>query len=288
MTERRWWSRSLALLAAIVAGALVLAGVRWLAPRRVPTGDKSIALESVGAEVFRHSLGSLARRGSDRVLVLRFVRPPELVPHHFRATGLAQPMTIEAWRQRLDAAVVFNAGQFDEMQNHLGWLKADDRWLAERVKSGWLGLLVSGPHAGAPWAGIIDLETSSRDMVDHYRHVVQSMMLVDEHGRVRVRDSDRAACRTVVAQDRTGRLLVLVTEGAVVLGDLARYLADSPLDIVRAMNLDGGLESQLAVHTPELELVHYGQFGTDSTPLEDGPGEIHLPLPAVIALRRSN
>jgi len=65
------------------------------------------------------------------------------------------------------------------------------------------------------------------------------MMLVDDHGRVRVRDTEKAACRTAIAQDRDGRMLVLVTEGAVTLADLARYLAKSDLHIARAMNLDG-------------------------------------------------
>ena len=281
---RRWLSRSVALLFAVVAAATVVGVVHWLSRRESVRLGRSVALESIGAELFYLSMGGLARRGPDRLMVLRFVRPPELVPRHFRADGLPQPLAVEGWRDHLGAAVVVNAGQFDEAQNHLGWLKSNDRWLAERAKSGWLGLLVSGPHEGPPWSGIIDLDTSNRDIVDRYRHAVQSMMLVDEQGRVRVRDSERAACRTVVAQDRAGHLLFILTEGAVVLGDLARHLAESPLDIVRAMNLDGGLESQLVVHTPELELVHYGQFGIGSSPLEAGPGELHWPLPAVIAV----
>jgi len=54
---------------------------------------------------------------------------------------------------------------------------------------------------------------------------------------------------------------------------------------VRAMNLDGGIESQLAIHTPELELAVYGQYGTGTTVFGSGGGQIRYPLPAVVAVR---
>lgn len=148
-----------------------------------------------------------------------------------------------------------------------------------------MALLVSGPVAGPPWAGIIDLEQSNPAMAEHYRHVVQSMMLVDEKERVRVRDTEKNACRVVVAQDRLGRLLILVSEGATTLGELARWLPSAGLDIVRAMNLDGGIEAQIAIDTPELKLALYGQFGTGSTVFDQGVTPVRYPLPAVIAVR---
>jgi hypothetical protein len=50
------------------------------------------------------------------------------------------------------------------------------------------------------------------------------------------------------------------------------------------MNLDGGIESQVAIRTPELELALYGQYGTGTTVFEGAPGQIRYPLPAVIAV----
>ena len=145
-------------------------------------------------------------------------------------------------------------------------------------------MTASGPLLGPPFAGVVDLEYASPQIVDGFRHAVQSMMLVDETSRVRVRDSDLLANRMVVAQDRRGRMLVVWTEGAVTLGDFARWLPSVGLDLVRAMNLDGGIEAQLALRTPELRLSLYGQYGTGTTMLEAGPGEVRYPLPAVIAI----
>ena len=69
------------------------------------------------------------------------------------------------------------------------------------------------------------------------------------------------------------------------LADLARWLPKTSLGIVRAMNMDGGIESQLAIRTPELELALFGQYGTGTTVFDGGPGQIRYPLPAVIAMR---
>jgi len=241
-------------------------------------------IESIGAELFYVDISSITHHGPGLLIALRFARPVELIPRHFHSMGMPTPVPIGEWRARLNTPVVVNAGQFDQDLHHLGWLKADGEWVSQQYRSSWLGLLVSSPMVGAPWSGIIDLDESSPQLAGSYRHVVQSMMLVDDHGRVRVRDTEKAACRTAIAQDRDGRMLVLVTEGAVTLADLARYLAKSDLHIARAMNLDGGVESQLAIKTPELEMTFYGQFGTGTSPLESGGG-VHMNLPAVIEIR---
>ena len=158
-------------------------------------------------------------------------------------------------------------------------------WLSPQRKPGWMGLLVSGPLDGGAWGRIVDLEQADANVVRRYRHVLQSMMLVDDAKRIRVRNSERAACRTVVAEDRQGRLLVLATEGAVTLKSLAAWLPRSGLGVVRAMNLDGGIESQLAIDTPELRMALYGQYGTEAHVLEAHGPMVRYPLPVVVAVQ---
>lgn len=271
----------------VVAAAIATTAIAWWALR--PPGNTipsaPIRLTSIDALVFHVDLSGITRRGPPGMLVVRLDGPVELVPHHFASAATGEPRPIGDWADALEAPILFNAGQFDENLEHLGWLKADGSWLVERRKKKWMGLLASGPVAGGPWAGVIDLEQANGDVVHEYRHVVQSMMLVDDEGRIRVRDSDKSACRTVVGQDEKGRILIMVTEGAVTLGDLARWLPKSGLGIVRAMNLDGGIEAQLAIRTPALQMELYGQYGTGATVFNGGPTEIRYPLPAVIEVR---
>ena len=284
----------------IGAGLVLLAGGLWGAARLMGEGWRTPAaglwLPELKAEVFFLDVPEIVRAGPPRVVVVRLAGPAQFVPHTFRSAGFAGPQPIEAWAQALGAPVVFNAGQFDDKLQHLGWLKAHGAWLSRTRKPAWMGLLVSGPLGEAtqavgqgpgvqlPWAQVVDLAHSDAAVAERYAHVLQSMMLVDDVARPRVRQSDTAACRTVVAEDAHGRLLLLASEGAVTLHELARWLPRSGLQVVRAMNLDGGVESQLAIVTPQLQLMLYGQYGKG--------GRLRLPqaaptralLPAVVAV----
>ena len=264
-------------------------------------------LPEQNADVFFVNAPGMVDRGPPRLVVVRLSGPVALVPHHYRQGEVSGPVPIEAWAQALGAAIVFNAGQFDERFQHLGWLKASGAWLSAQRKPAWMGVLVSQPLGPAgrdavaatdapgasgtpgtltplPWAQLIDLERDPPGVIDHYAHAVQSMMLVDEAAKVRVRRTDRAACRTVVAEDKEGRILIVATEGAVTLQALATWLPSSGLGIVRAMNLDGGVESQLAINTPELRLTLYGQYGAESSVFEAHSLMVRAPLPAVVAV----
>lgn len=65
-------------------------------------------------------------------------------------------------------------------------------------------------------------------------------------------DDDRTARRTVVAQDRQGRLLFIVAvRGYLSLHALARWLVESDLDLDAALNLDGGQSTGLYVLAEE-------------------------------------
>lgn len=289
------------------AGCLLLAAGAWAFVRVAGEGWRTpgpgLLVPALGAEVFFVDVPDIVRAGPSRMVVVRLAGPAHFVPHTFRSAGFAAPQPIEAWAQALGAPVVFNAGQFDENLRHLGWLKARGAWLSRARKPAWMGLLVSGPRpvapvgsnaAGAtstlspgpalPWAQVVDLAHDDAGVAEQYDHVLQSMMLVDDVAKVRVRQSETAACRTVVAEDARGRMLLLASEGAVTLHDLAQWLPRSGLQVVRAMNLDGGVESQLAIVTPQLQLMLYGQYGKGGRLRLPQAAPTRAPLPAVVAV----
>ena len=273
--------------------------VAWAVLRRPGwnTDARPRHLTHIPAEVLFDDLGDIVRVGPSRLIVVRFLGPVDLVPMTFEQCGLKAPAPIGDYAERLSAPILFNAGQFDANLRYLGWLKGRGQWLSQSRKSGWQGLLVTTPastptmtpetQAQRPYGQILDLETlagqDAQSEANAYDNVVQSMMLLDDDARVRVRRSTRAACRTVVAQDDQGRLLILASEGAVTLYDLAQWLSQSSLHITRAMNLDGGVESQLAITTPELKLLLYGQYGTESQLFGPRAGGAGAPLPMVVA-----
>ncbi len=281
--------RKMSLLRAAIALAVLVIGVVLLAKMRSGWHAHSDArggrLEALGADLMFFDAEEIVERGPSRVMVLRFDGPVEWVPHHYRGAGLEGPTTAEAWRKHLGVPVVFNAGQFDEDDDHLGWLKGEGVWLSKLYREQWKALLVSTPREGAAWSGIVDLEESDVSEVKRYRNVLQSMMLVDDRAGVRVRESRRTACRTVVAQDNQGRMMLVMTEGAVTLANLGRWLVESDLGVVRAMNLDGGLESQVSLESGDVSMSLYGQYGSGSEVFDAGAGALRRPVPAVVAVQ---
>jgi len=106
---------------------------------------------------------------------------------------------------------------------------------------------------------------------------VQSMMLLDRYGVIRVRRTERIAPRSVVAELSSGHLIIVVTEGSYTLWETGALLRESGWGVVEAIALDGGSESNLVVASEEL-LYETGGGGADYL------FRLRTKLPGVIAI----
>ncbi|MFL5322172.1 MAG: phosphodiester glycosidase family protein [Myxococcaceae bacterium] len=236
-----------------------------------------------GLQFARLEATKYVTRGSPYVAVLR-IDPAKftLQPHHFKDEGLSGPLPIDEWQTRLKLPV-FNAGQYAPDLGYMGTLKREGKLLPSHESSQWLAALVTGPKAkSSPAGAVLDLHEAGPATALPYKNVIQSFMLRDDKGQLRTRRSAWEANRTVVAQQRSGHLLVVVTEGAFTLAGLSDFLGEAPeLDVLRAMSMDGGYEAELAV--PAKSYVTFGQWETNDSGDISLPGT-HFPLPAVIAI----
>jgi hypothetical protein len=226
-------------------------------------------------------------RGKPRLHVFRLPSHAIWIPYSWEREQFTHLPDIKAWSERLQRPIVVNAGQYDVDLRYIGQFKAHKTWLYPQRKKEWMGLLVSGPLDPniSVSTRIVDLQQEPHFPTEHYAHVVQSMMLLDQYGKIRIRKSEKTACRTIFAEDRQGRMLILLTEGAISLYHLAVYLRDhSTLALRRAMNMDGGLESQLALTLPNLQKIFWGKYGTQSNLEHSHPAWIHVGLPFVVAI----
>lgn len=191
-------------------------------------------------------------------------------PSHFQFRVLYTPgqgRLISEWAQASAATVVINGGYFTP------------EYYAT-------GLVVSGGRAyGTPYgdfAGVFAVLAGGRvqvrwlaeapyDPSEPILEAVQSFpMLVRPGGQVGFPPDpqDFPARRSVVAQDRSNRVLFLVApRGYFTLHALAKWLVDSDLDIDVALNLDGGQSTGLYV------------TGSGSTQVEI---DSQVPVPSVI------
>jgi hypothetical protein len=107
---------------------------------------------------------------------------------------------------------------------------------------------------------------------------VASVLLMAALGLVLAQDL--AANRTIVAEDREGRLVVIVSEGGYTLWDFAHLLQRAPLGLTHAMSMDGGYEAELCVHAGDFRYASFGRWKGDAQE-PSAPGA-KVPLPAVI------
>ena len=212
-----------------------------------------------------------------------------LKPFHEKDFPGSWQMDLPGWAVKLpQAAALINAGQFAENRGHLGWLKRDGSALASgRPHGRWKGELLSSPlerNSGAPRAAVNDL-SAEKTAKGLYRHGLQSFMVLDASGRIRAADSRKLASHALVAEDRQGRLLLIMTPAIMTIYELAEVLKSPELNLKKAMYLDGGFEAQLLIQRSRGPVFSRDQrsFHPKWGPWPSPPGYIHS-LPAVLAV----
>lgn len=159
---------------------------------------------------------------------------------HYRP---GDPLTIQQWREALPDALAFvNANFFDEANQALGLLVADSQTYSEAytdrggifaIRDGQPMLYPSGYHP--QHSGTVE-------------QAIQAfpMLVTEGIGDYNGDPSGAISRRTVIALNREGEILILVTPllGPSLEG-LSRALAASDLEIVTALNLDGGGSTML-------------------------------------------
>jgi hypothetical protein len=168
-----------------------------------------------------------------------------------------RPQSLDAWQSQTNAAIVLNGGYYSI---------DGERYFPD-------GLTIVNGQASGRSFGVsggmlaIDREQSELRWLAHEPYnsseplqaALQSFPMLVEPGGVlgygSERESYAQARRTVIAQDRAGRILLMVApRGYFTLHQLSRYLTESDLDLDLAINLDGGGSTGILVANPR-ELI---------------------------------
>ncbi len=156
----------------------------------------------------------------------------------------SQPRRVSGWLAAEGVLLAVNGGYFDPQHQALGLL------------------ICAGKRYGQPYAGFGGMfavgDTGVRvrwNMAEPYQpgealtDALQNFpMLVLPGGAPNqaIDDNGQFAPRTVVGQDRQGRIVFMVSQGSIfTLTGLGQWLAASDLDLDAALNLDGGSSSGL-------------------------------------------
>ncbi len=168
-----------------------------------------------------------------------------------------EPQTLDAWQAETGALIVVNGGYF--RSDNQGYIPT--------------GLtVVKGKALGASYVGFGGMLAVTRNGPElrslaqtpyhpgeELQAALQSFpLLVKPGGKLgfpAALEDNQYARRTVIAQDRQGRILfILAPKGFFTLHQLSAYLTASDLDLDIALNLDGGPSSGLLLSNPKEEI----------------------------------
>jgi uncharacterized protein YigE (DUF2233 family) len=188
-----------------------------------------------------------------------------LDPAYFRfdvAYRPRQPLQLPQWQAETGALLVVNGGYYTE--EYLATGRVVSAGIASGISyegfGGMFAVMEQGPE-------VRSLISRPYDPAEPLVAALQSFpLLLRPGGEVGFPEEDgRQARRTVVAQDRAGRIVFLVANrGSFTLHALSLYLAASDLELDVALNLDGGPSSGLllagegeepALHLPAFALL---------------------------------
>jgi uncharacterized protein YigE (DUF2233 family) len=206
--------------------------------------------------------------------------------HHYAQEGFAQPPKIREWQQRTGHHLMFNAGLFRENFTYLGLLYQGGRSVGSRRHNLWQGLFVAEPAVpGLRKARVFDLASDRFDEDQPvYAEAAQAIMLLDQSGKIRVRDSGKHAYQTIVAETENGHILIFKSLGVVPLYDIGRCFKEALPTVRRAMAMDGGSSSDVRIVESLWEKDLHSQEGDSWKSLFSGSTNFHIPLPTVIGV----
>ena len=203
--------------------------------------------QNVASGVEYRELGIKDDRRSERLKMVR-VDPAQT---HLRVLyNPDQPQRVSAWLAQSGAQVAVNGNFFDPQNHALGLVIQDGQRRDGVVYEGFGGMFaVSGNEARVRW------NVQEPYYGEPLTYALQNFpMLVLPGGapNLEIDDNGRRAPRSVVAQDRSGRLIFVASPGPFfTLTSLGQWLAASDLDLDRALNLDGGTSTGLLLRAGE-------------------------------------
>jgi uncharacterized protein YigE (DUF2233 family) len=159
----------------------------------------------------------------------------------------AHPLYMSDWMHKEQATAIINGGYFDQ-QNRATGLVISNGQVSGTSYSGFGGMLSVD---GQGRLRLRYLAQQPYDPSEQLKQATQSAPMLVLPGGKRAKFSANAASsrRSVVAMDKQGRLLFIVSPGLVfTLDELADQLVHSDLSINVALNLDGGASTGLYVN----------------------------------------
>ncbi len=202
------------------------------------------------------------------------------------SAGDARPHTVKQWAVGAGASAGINAGMFrEDGLTSVGLMKTRLHENNPRRVKSYKALLAFDPaHAGLPAVRILDAACGELDpFPPPYGTLLQSIRLVSCDRKNVWAPEDKRWSSAVVGTDGAGRVLFIHARSPWPVHDLVDALLALPIDLRRAMYLEGGKEAQLFVRGGGREVERLGAI--EGTTRDDAAIPWEIPN-ALVAVRR--
>jgi hypothetical protein len=249
--------------AATLAVALLLV---WTVPA-AEDGSESLLWKRLadGLELARFDIGNPDSSDGSAVTVLR-VDPKR---YAFRLLskaeiGVKAGLSVREWCEEYDLVAAINAGMYlKDYSTHVGYMKARQYINNPQiVRYDYHSAAAFGPlHDSLPLFRIYDLDEIEMDIViASYESVVQNLRLIKRPRENRWRQKpDTIFSEVALAEDSTGRVLLIFSDLPRTMYDFNELLLSLPLGLHCAQYLEGGHEAQLCVTAGGLDFELSGR-----------------------------
>jgi hypothetical protein len=221
------------------------------------------------------------------------IRVLRIDPQHFdlrllnaSATQEKRSLTPKRWCERSGCIAAINAGMYrQDLLTSVAFMRA-----AAHVNNGRLAgegykamLVFDRLGKGLPPVKIVDRECDGFDAwMSRYETLVQGIRMVSCKRRNVWTQQPRQWSTAAIGISRDGRVLFIHVASPYTVHDLVDMLLDLPLDLSRAMYVEGGPEAQLYVKAGGREEELFGIFETGFLNSNDRP----WPVPNVVGIAR--
>jgi uncharacterized protein YigE (DUF2233 family) len=263
--------------------ALALAATMSAGPA---AGGEWEALEP-GLELGDFALPAPSTSGDSRVTVLR-IDPAafDLRLLNASAPGQGHPHSARAWCERAGLVAAINASMYQEdLETSVSLMRTAGHANNSHLTRDRAVLAFDRTDESVPAADIIDLTCQNFTILrEKYRSFVQSIRMVSCDGRNMWQQQPRRFSTAAIAVDKSGRVLFIHCRSPHTTHDFIDGLLALPLDIGKAMYVEGGPQAQLYVRAGRREIERVGLF--ENPILENDEDQGGWPIPNVVGIAR--
>jgi len=202
---------------------------------------------------------------NDGILHLVRIDPMRATLRLLMASALGKRQrTAQQWCTEFGMIAVINAGMFQaDHLTHVGYMRSghyinNARWAKEYNSI----LLFDPVRPGIPIAQIEDSAADVSSIRQDYATVIQNIRLIKGEGVNVWKERPRKWSEAAIAIDGKGRILFLFVRSPLSMHDFNAKILTLPLDIKRAMHLEGGPEASLSICTSSTRLDLAGSLET--------------------------